>query len=423
MTAGAVGSDTFRSLRHRNFRMYFIGQLVSIAGTWAQTVAQGWLVLELSDDSTLALGVVTALQTGPTLLFGLWGGLLADRLDKRRLIIACQAGMAVAAFGLAMLTLSGVIELWMVYVCVFVSGLCMVPDFPARQSFVAEVVPPDDLINAVSLNSAIYNAGRVVGPAIDGVLLATTNTGVCFAVNAVSYLCVLIALWRMDPKLLRPHPPLLRGAGQVRAGLRYAWATTRIRANIALMAVMGSIGLVFQVLLPAFAKLSLDGNEVIYSLLASATGVGAVLGALRLASMSGSRADIVVRSATLCGATIVITSAMPTAALAIAAFVPVGWFMITALSSSNAMLQLDAAPAMRGRVTALRGLMVVGGAPIGGLLGGWLSELFGPRWAIAAGGLATLVAALALAKQLHEEPPAHTQTPAPTLIDVDVAAN
>jgi MFS family permease len=404
-----ASTSTFRSLRNRNYRMFFLGQVVSIAGTWAQTVAQSWLVLDLSDDSPLALGTVTAMQTGPTLVLGLWGGLLCDRRDKRRLIIACQAGMALAAVALALVTLTGVVELWMIYLGVLVTGICLVVDFPARQSFVSEVVPPEDLVNAVSLNSALFNSGRVIGPAVAGLLLATTSAGACFAVNGASYLCVLLALWRMDPGQLLPSRPLERARGQVRSGLRYAWATPRIRANIALMAVTGSLGLVFQVLLAAFAKLSLDGDATTYSLLAGAVGVGALFGALRLASHHGDRGRMLVVSSVQFGVLTVVAAASPHLIVALAAFVALGWFMITALSSSNAMLQLDAEPSMRGRVTALRGIMVVGGAPIGGLLGGWVSEVLSIRWAIGAGGVATALAALAVAGPLVHDvaEPAH----------------
>jgi len=379
--------------------LFFSGQLVSIAGTWAQTVAQGWLVLQLSHDNTVALGLVTALQTGPTLVLGAWGGLLADRLDKRRLIIATQSGMAVAAALLAAVTLAGVVQLWMVYLCVLATGVLTVADFPARQAFVSEVVPDSDLVNAVSLNSAVFNAGRVVGPAVAGLLLAVANTGACFAVHAASYLFVLVALWRMNVAELRPHPRLERARGQVRSGLRAAWNSPRLRGNLTLMLMMGSFGLLVQPMLPAFVKISLGGNASTYSLLAGVMGVGAVLGALHLAAVGGN-ARVLVSSSVLFGVFVTATALAPAVWVAALLLGVVGWFMITSLSTSNSMAQLDAPPELRGRVTAIRGMVVIGGQPIGGLLGGLISAVLGVRWAIGLGGVATVVTALALAPSM-----------------------
>ena len=390
---------TFRSLRNRNYRLFFRGQLVSVAGTWTQTVAQGWLVLQLSHNNTIDLGLVTAVQLLPTLFLGAWGGLLADRLDKRKLIMFTQSGMAVSAAVLAAVTFAGAVELWMVYAVALVNGLLTAPDFPARQSFVPELVPDEDLVNAVSLNSAVFNAGRVVGPAIAGVLLAVANTASCFAVNAASYLCVIVALLMMNTAQLRPPPRLSRAKGQVRSGIRAAWDSPPLRSNILLMGVMGSIGLLIQPMLPAFAKISLGGTATTYSLLAVAIGVGAVGGALRLATVGGNAKGLV-RASVLCGLLVLATAFMPTTWAAAAILPVVGWFMITALATSNSLVQLDAPPQLRGRITALRSLMVVGSQPVGALLGGWISHVLGPRWAIGMGGAATAVTALALAPSL-----------------------
>ncbi|MGE0796148.1 MAG: MFS transporter [Acidimicrobiia bacterium] len=414
-------SSTFRSLLHRNFRYFFAGQVTSVAGTWTQTIAQSWLVLDLSGNRPISVGIVTAMQFLPSLALGLWGGLLADRFDKRRLLMACQASMAVVAAVLAVVTLAGWAELWIVYTAAFLTGLALVPDTPARQSFISEMVPDEDLSNAVNLNSATFNAARIVGPAIAGGVLWAGGAGACFAVNALSYLAVIVALLRMRPAELRTHERLARGAGQLRDGIRYMWATPDLRAHLAFAAVMGGLGMSFQVVVPVLAKLTFGGTEATFSLLVAAQGVGALLGVLRLASrrptgQTVTRAGVAFGLA-LCGAALV-----PSLVALVAVLVAVGWFMIVSLSASNAIVQLMSRAQYRGRVLALRGLFVLGGAPIGGVVSGWISQVAGPRWALAVAGSVTATVTLLLAPAMTGRrlpAPATIPTPAPAAGLVD----
>jgi MFS family permease len=381
-------STTFRSLRHRNFRYFFAGQVTSVAGTWTQTIAQSWLVLDLSGNRPISVGIVTAAQFLPSLTLGLWGGLLADRFDKRRLLIGAQGTMAVVAGGLAIITLAGWAQLWIVYTAAFLTGLATVPDTPARQSFISEMVPDEDLANAVNLNSATFNAARIVGPAIAGLVLWAGGPGACFLVNALSYLAVIAALLRMRPAELRTHERLAPGSGQLRDGLRYMWATPDLRAHLAFAAVMGGLGMSFQVVVPVIAKLTFDGSEATFSLLVAAQGVGALCGVLRLASRSPTGATVV-RAGLAFGAGLCLAAIAPNLVALVAVLTAIGWFMIVSLSASNAIVQLRSHPQYRGRVLALRGLFVLGGAPIGGLISGWVSQVAGPRWALAVAGTVT----------------------------------
>jgi MFS family permease len=243
----------FRSLQVPNYRLFFGGHAVSVIGTWMQRVAQDWLVLELS-DSAVAVGVATALQALPTLFLGLWGGLLVDRLDRRKTIIATQAVSAVLAAALAVLTLTGVVQLWMVFLLALGLGLVTVLDVPARQAFVTEMVGPEDYVNAQSLNSTVHNAGRLIGPAVAGLLIAWVGSGGAFAINAVSFVAVLVSLFRMDPARLDRAEPLPRERGQALEGLRYVWQRPELRACLILVAVVSLFGQNFRVVLPLFAR-------------------------------------------------------------------------------------------------------------------------------------------------------------------------
>lgn len=417
-----MSGDTFRSLRrHRNFRLFFIGQVVSIAGTFAQQVAQAWLVLDLSDDSAAAVGTATALQFVPTLVLGLWGGVIADRMDKRRLLIWLQAIMGVVAGLLAAVTLAGVVELWMVYVAAFLTGVAMVADTPARQAFISEMVPTEDLANAVTLNSSTFNAARVLGPTVAGALLWAGGPGPSFVVNALSYLAVVAALVRMDPGALDRPPRAGRAKGQVREGVTYTWGHRNLRSHVLLAAVIGCFGLSFQVIVPVLSKVTFDGGEGTFTLLMVMQGVGALLGSLRLARR-GTTPSGVVAAAVAFGGVLCLSAVSPNVVVLVALMPVLGWCMISTLSQSNAIVQLSARPSLRGRVLALRSLAIVGGGPIAGVFAGQVGEHLGPRWALGLAGVATTLGGLLLARGILDR--ADHDMPAAPLPDErpDVAA-
>jgi len=269
--------DTFAALRTPNYRRYFAGQAVSLVGTWMQTVAQGWLVLELTGSGT-ALGMMAAAQFLPILLLAPYGGLLADRMDKRRLLIATQVALGSIALALGILVVTGVVQLWMVLVLALCLGLVTAIDNPVRQSFAQEMVSAKRLRNAVSLNSVMVNTARAVGPAMAGILIATTGTGVCFLINAASYAAVVFALAGMDTGALHPTAPAGREPGQIRQGLTYVAHTSELLIPLMMLALVGTLAYEFQVVLPLLARGPLEGGAGTYGLLTSAMGAGAVVG-------------------------------------------------------------------------------------------------------------------------------------------------
>jgi MFS family permease len=383
----------FASLRLRNYRRYFAGQVVSLSGTWAQTIGLGWLVLRLSHNSGVAVGTVTALQFAPVLVFGLWAGLLADRFDKRRFIIGTQVALASVAGVLALVDLTGVVTLWMVYILSFLFGVATAADTPARLSFVVEMVGPRDLPNALGLNSAVVNAGRIIGPAIAGLVIATGGTGFCFLVNAVSYVGTIAAVVSMRRGELRQPPPVVRGRGQVREGLRYAWHTPLLRANMLLLATVSLLAFNFPVILPLMAKLTFRGNASTYSLMASAMGIGAFVSALIIASIRRPHGRRIALAVMGLGLTTCLGAVAPSFAIFLALVPLIGSAQVVAASSANAMIQLDSDPAMRGRVTAIFSLASQGLTPFGSLICGVVAQAAGARWGMAMGGIGALVAA------------------------------
>lgn len=390
-------AEVFRSLRVRNYRLFFLGQLVSLSGTWMQVVALGWLVYDISGESEVAVGVITALQQVPVLVLGAWGGVLADRFDKRRTLVATQSASAATSFGLAALALTDTASLPSVGAVVVVLGLATVIDLPTRQAFINEMVEPDDLINAVGLNSALFNATRIIGPGIAGALLLTVGAGWCFFFNGVSFLAVIAGLVAMRTGELRRAPLVARAKGQIREGLRYIAGHAELRANLALMAVVGTLAVNFPVVLPALAKQAFDGDAGTYSLLTAAMGVGALVGALVAAGRRRVDERLLVVSALGFGAGLLVAALAPTLATAVVLLVVAGALNITLFATSNTLLQLQADPAMRGRVLAVRGITVLGTTPIGAPIAGWVSSVFGPRVGLGMGGVAGLVAGAALA--------------------------
>jgi len=383
----APGRSTFASLRVRNFRLFFGGQLVSLSGTWMQTVARAWLVLEVLGGGAVAVGVVAALESLPTLLFGAWAGVVADRVDKRRALVVTQAVMAILAAAMAVLTLSGRIELWMVYVLTFGQGLTNMIDLPIRQTFVGEMVPPRLLANGVALNAALFNAARVIGPAIGGVVIVLVGTGTCFAFNAVSYLAVLASLLALRPGELHRVPGIPRARGQVREAVRYVRANHDLRDNLILTALVMVVVNASQVVLPVLAEESFDGSAVVYSAMTVAVGIGAVAGALVAAGRSAPTLRMLVVTSGAFGVCMVAAGLAPVLLLALPALLLVGMTSIAFASTSMAKAQLESAPDMRGRVLALRLLTVVGTAPLAAPAVGALAEALSPRWAMALIGL------------------------------------
>ncbi len=383
---------TFAALENRNFRRYFAGQAVSLAGTWMQSVAQGWLVLTLT-GSGAALGLVVALQTLPVLLLGPYAGVLIDRSNKRRLIIGVQVVMAVLALALGLLTVTGAVQLWHVFALAGLLGMATTFDNPARQAFVLEMVGAADLRNAVTLNSVLVNAARAVGPAVAGVLIATVGTGICFLVNAASYAAALVALAGMNVQALQPSPPSSREPGQLREGLRYVRRTPALAVPLAMMALIGMLAYEFQVVLPVVARTTFHGGAQAYGVLTAAMGVGAVVGGLVVAGRGRTGLRPLVLAAAQFGLVVLLAALAPTLHWELAALALVGAASVQFLSAGNATLQLSADPQMRGRVMALWAVAFLGSTPIGGPIAGAVADGLGGRGALAMGGAACLVAA------------------------------
>jgi MFS family permease len=359
-----------------------------------QTVAAIWLILSLT-DSGIAVGLTTALQFLPMLLIGAWGGLLADRIPKRRLLIATQALMAIPAIGLFAVTASGVAAPWMVYLAVFAMGSVNAVDNPTRQSFVIEMVGPDRVVNAVSLNSVIVQSARIAGPAIAGLLIAGFGVVPCFALNALTFIAMIVALWGMDPRGLHSAPAPAREPAAIRAGLRYVARTPELAVPLALMALVGTLGFNFQVVLPMLARFSFDGGAGAYAVLVSAMGVGSIAGALVNGFHGRTGPRLIAGGALAFGLSALLSAAMPSLALEIPMLALLGAAAVTFAATINSTLQLAVAPAMRGRVMALYSVVFLGSTPIGGPLTGWLSQAYDPRVALLLAGITGLSAAWA----------------------------
>jgi MFS family permease len=383
---------SFDSLAVPNYRRYFVGQLISLSGNWMQTVAALWLVLSLT-GSGVAVGLTTALQFLPMLLFGAWGGLLADRFPKRKLLMVTQVLMALPALALFAVTYAGVATPWMVYLAVLAMGTVNSVDNPTRQSFAIEMVGADRVVNAVSLNSVIVQSARIVGPAIAAVLIAAVGIVPCFAVNALSFAAMIVALRGMDPAQLRSAPRAQRERGAIRAALRYVRGTPELAVPLGLMALVGTLGFNFQVILPLLARYSFEGGAGAYAALVSAMGVGSVAGALVTGARGRTGPRLVAGAALAFGASALLAAAAPGMVVEIAALTVLGAAAVTFAATINSSLQLAVAPHMRGRVMALYSVVFLGSTPIGGPLAGWLSETYDPRVALLLAASAGLLAA------------------------------
>ena len=387
----ATVGRTFASLRVRNYRLFFLGQIVSWTGTWVQWVAQGWLVLRIT-DSGLGLGLVTALQWLPVLVFGAWGGVLADRVDKRRLLVATNlAGGALSLF-LGLATVNGVVNLPTVLVVAFLLGLVTAIDNPARQTFTLEMVGKERLTNAVSLNTATFTTARILGPAIAGLLIAGVGIGPCFLVNAASFVPVTLALLAMNTTELAPAERAEQRRGQVLEGLRYVASVPVLRVLLTIMAVVGTLQYNFQVILPVLARETFDGDARTFGLMGTAIGVGMFAGALANAAFGRPARKVLLGAGFALGGLSLAAAAAPSLWLALAAFVPLGAASMAFISTMNASLQLSSSDVMRGRVMALYFVLFLGSTPIGAPVVGWIAETFSPRAALGAGGVVTIAA-------------------------------
>lgn len=386
----------FASLAVRNYRYYFASQMVSNTGTWMQRIAQDWLVLSLT-GSSFAVGITTAMQFLPMLLFGLFGGVIADRFRKRRLLLFTQGAMGVLAAALAVSTLTGMVQVWHVYLLAFLLGLVTVVDNPTRQTFVAELVGPGQLRNAVSLNSANFQSARLVGPAVAGVVIAAVGTGWAFAVNALSFVAVIGSLLMMRPAQLRSLPPTPRRKGQLREGLRYVSARPQLIWPIVLVGFIGTFGFNFPTVLSGYAYNVFHVDAGMYGLLNTALAAGSLLGALLAARRTQVRLRMLVMTAVSFGVLEAVTAFAPEYWLFTAMLTVVGLLGLTFNTSSNSMVQLATEPVVRGRVMALYMMVFTGGTPIGGPIVGWITERFGPRIGLFACGTVSAAAAVAVA--------------------------
>jgi MFS family permease len=406
-----LASSTFRSLRIRNYRYYFFGQGVSLCGTWMQTVALSWLVLELSNKSGFAIGLVLALQFLPTLLFGAWGGVIADRFDKRMVLVTSQAFQAAMAGLLAALTISGAVTLWMVYVITFLFGFGQAFDNPARGALAPELVPPEDVPNAVGLNAMLFQLARIAGPAVAGALIVAVGTGYCFLFNALSFVAVIFALLIMRTGELRRPEPVARGKGQIREGLRYIWHQPVLRSNLLLMLVVGTLAINFPVILPLLAKVTFDGNADTYSVMTVAIGIGALFGAFLVAYRGRVGRKLLFASGLVFGTAMFAAALAPSLAVFLVLLVVLGLGQMTFMGTNNSMVQLGSAPQMRGRVMAVYTIAVLGTTPIGGPFIGWLSSVTSPRVGFAVGGAATVIATAVFAGDLMKHARARRGAP------------
>lgn len=388
-------SPTFASLRYVNYRLWFGGALVANIGTWMQRVAQDWLVLTvLTDESGVAVGITTALQFAPALVLSAWAGLLADRVDRRKLLMATQVAMGVLAAGLGALVLSGHVELWHVYVFAGLLGCVSAVDAPARQTFVADMVPVERLSNAVGLNSASFNAARLIGPGLAGLLIAWVGTGWVFIINAITFAATIFALTSMRTRELTPARRAARGKGQIREGIAYVRGRTDIMVVMVVVGVVSTFGLNFQLTSAMMARTEFGKGPQEYGILGSVLAIGSLCGALLAARRERPRVRLVLASAFAFGITTGVMALMPTYPSYVLATIPVGFASLTMMTAANATIQMSTEPAMRGRVMSLYMVVFLGATPIGSPVVGWIAETFGARWAIGIGSIAALLVAV-----------------------------
>ncbi|MBB0246809.1 MFS transporter [Streptomyces alkaliphilus] len=387
---------TFRSLRVRNYRIFFLGAIVSNTGTWMQRIAQDWLVHTLT-GSAAAVGTTVALQFLPMLLFGLYGGVLADRMDKRRLLLCTQGAMGLTGLVLAALTLSGQVHVYHVYGLAFVVGMVTVIDNPARQTFVSDLVGPALLRNAVSLNSANFQSARIVGPAVAGLVITAVGSGWAFLFNGLSFIAPVLGLLLMRTSELTPTERAPRRKGQLREGLAYVGSRPELLWPVVLVGFIGTFGFNFPIWVVAFTDRVFAAGAGTYGLLNTLMAVGSLAGALLAARRMGSRMRFTVGTAGLFGALLVVAAGAPHFVVFALLMIPIGFAGMTFMITANTSLQLASDPAMRGRVISLHMMVFLGGTPIGAPLLGWITDTMGPRIGMLVGGAICAVAALVVA--------------------------
>ncbi|MET9952937.1 MFS transporter [Streptomyces sp. NPDC006339] len=386
---------TFSSLAIRNYRLFFTGAIVSNTGTWMARITQDWLVLSLT-GSAAAVGVTTALQFLPMLLFGLYGGVLADRYPKRRILLASQAALGLCGLTLAVLTLSGHVQVWHVYLVAFLLGMVTVVDNPTRQSFVSEMVGPGHLRNAVSLNSANFQSARLVGPAVAGLMIASVGSGWAFLLNGLSFLAPITGLLLMRTSELHKVERAPRGKGQLREGLRYVAARPELIWPIVLVGFIGTFGFNFPIWLTAFSEEIFHVGAGTYGFLNTLMAAGSLAGALLAARRGSTRLRMLVIAAGAFGVLEIAAALSPSFWLFALLLVPIGMIGLTVNVSANSAVQMATDPAMRGRVMSLYMMVFAGGTPIGAPLLGWVTDTYGPRVGFATGGLVSLLAAVVI---------------------------
>ena len=391
----ALLAAVFRSLRVFNYRVWAAGALVSNVGTWMQRTAQDWLVFtQLTRHDASAVGIVMSLQYGPQLLLLPWTGFVADHVNQRKLLLVTQATMGILALVLGVLTVTGLVQLWHVYVLAFLFGCAAAFDAPVRQTFVGELVDDADLSNAVALNSTSFNAGRMVGPAASGLLIATIGTGWAFLINGASFFAVLLSLSLLRVHELHPHPRAQRTKGGFTKGFRYAWSHPDLRATLFMLFLIGTFGLNFPIFLSTMAVGVFHADARGYGLLASIMAVGTMSGALLGARRDRPQFGSLLLSAAVFGLGCALAAIAPGYWWFAAALVLIGIAALTFTNTTNSLMQLSTEPAMRGRVMALRLGIALGGTPIGAPMVGWVAGHLGPRWALGVGAASGFGAAL-----------------------------
>ena len=387
-----AGQQTFRSLETPNYRKYLVGQIISASGSWVQQTALTWLVVRMTHGNGFAVGSVIALQFFPVLIGGAWAGVLADRLDKRRVLVATSTGAAVCAAVMGALVLGDVIQLWMVYVLAASFGIAAALDTPARRSFVTELVPDHHAANAMSLNSSVFTAARIIGPFVAAVLIATAGIGWCFMVNAASFGAVIVALVTMDLHAINPAAPVPRERGQLTAGLRYVRNHRALRTTLLLTAIIGTLSFNFQVTISLMARKVFNGDAGTFALLLMLMSFGAVIASLYVAHREHVTTRFVIMCALVLGVLMLAAATVSSIVVFAIVLVPMGASSIAFLSSAGALAQSRAEPEYRGRVAALFAVAFIGSTPIGAPIIGGISQLFGPRSGLVVGGVTALVA-------------------------------
>ncbi|MDE3133061.1 MAG: MFS transporter [Acidobacteriota bacterium] len=389
-----VSRTTFAALAVPNYRLYLGGQALSLIGTWMQMAAQAWLVLQLTHSAT-TLGLIVALQTLPVLLLAPYGGLVADRVDKRKATIVAQSLMGIQALVLGLLTVTHVVKVWEIGALAVMLGLNNAFEGPARQSFMLELVGGEHLRNAVSLNSTMVNVARVLGPGVGGLMIAAVGSGWCFLLNAASFIAVISSLLRMDPGQLNPVTPSPRAKGQMREGLSYVRSVPRIAIPLAMMAVVGCLTYEFQVSLPYMAKHGLHSGSAAFGFMTAAMGAGAVLWGLVVAARGRTGVSPLIISCVAFGVAMTLATLAPDLGLELLALALVGGSSIAFMSQANATIQLAAAPEMRGRVMSLWFVALQGSTPFGGPIVGVVMSALGARAGLGLGALTCFVVAIA----------------------------